>query len=86
MSTLVMGLPLSMAKKALVGIRDAADRERLVTEESIKQRLQEYQLQLQDGNMTEAGYEELESQLMERLRAARDYQRSLANATASNKE
>jgi hypothetical protein len=83
---IVMGIPMTLAKKTLEGIRDAADKERLITEESIKQRLQEFQLQLQDGNMSEEEYEELEAQLMEKLRAAREYQRSLGNAIASNKE
>ena len=72
---IVMGIPMTLAKKTLEGIRDAADKERLITEESIKQRLQEFQLQLQDGNMSEEEYEELEAQLMERLRAVREYQR-----------
>jgi len=66
---------MTLAKKTLEGIRDAADKERLITEESIKQRLQEFQLQLQDGNMSEEEYEELEATLMERLRAVREYQR-----------
>ncbi len=72
---IVMGIPMTLAKKTLEGIRDAADKERLITEESIKQRLQEFQLQLQDGNMSEEEYEELEATLMERLRAVREYQR-----------
>jgi len=72
---IVMGIPMTLTKKTLEGIRDAADKERLITEESIKQRLQELQLQLQDGNMSEEEYEELEAQLTERLRAVREYQR-----------
>jgi len=72
---IVMGIPMTLTKKTLEGIRDAADKERLITEESIKQRLQEFQLQLQDGNMSEEEYEELEATLMERLRAVREYQR-----------
>jgi hypothetical protein len=54
-------------------IRDEADKERLITEESIKQRLQELQLLLQDGNMSEEEYEELEIKLIERLKAIREY-------------
>ena len=72
---IVLGIPMTITKKTLEGIRDAADKERLITEESIKQRLQEFQLQLQDGNMSEEEYEELEATLMERLRAVREYQR-----------
>jgi len=43
------------------------DKERLITEDSVKQRLQELQLQLQDGNLTEAEYEDLEIRLIERI-------------------
>ena len=72
---IVMGIPMTLAKKTLEGIRDAADKERLITEESIKERLQQLQLLLQDGELSEEEYEELEAQLMERLRAVREYQR-----------
>ncbi|MDZ4231108.1 MAG: hypothetical protein U1B77_04745 [Dehalococcoidales bacterium] len=58
----------------MVGIRDEIDRERLITEESIKERLQQLQLLLQDGELSEEEYEKLEDQLMERLRAVREYQ------------
>ena len=70
---LVIGIPMTLAKKTLERIRDEADKERLITEESIKQRLQELQLLLQDGNMSEGEYEELEAKLIERLRAVREY-------------
>ena len=70
---LIVGIPMTITKKTLEGIRDAADIERLITEESIKQRLQELQLLLQDGNMSEEEYEELEAKLIERLRAVREY-------------
>ena len=70
---LIVGIPMTITKKTLEGIRDAADKERLITEESIKQRLQELQLLLQDGNMSEEEYEELEAKLIERLRAVREY-------------
>ena len=56
-------------------LRDEIDKERLITEESIKERLQQLQLLLQDGELSEEEYEELETQLMERLRAVREYQR-----------
>ena len=70
---IVMGIPMTLTKKTLEGIRDAADKERLITEESIKQRLQELQLLLQDGNMSEEEYEELETKLIKRLKALREY-------------
>ena len=70
---IVLGIPMTITKKTLEGIRDAADKERLITEESIKQRLQELQLLLQDGNLSEEEYEELEIKLIERLKAIREY-------------
>ncbi len=59
----------------LMKLRDEIDKERLITEESIKERLQQLQLLLQDGELSEEEYEELEARLMERLRAVREYQR-----------
>ena len=70
---LIIGIPMTLTKKTLERVRDEADKERLITEESIKQRLQELQLLLQDGNMSEEEYEELEAKLIERLRAVREY-------------
>ena len=70
---IILGIPMTITKKTLEGIRDAADKERLITEESIKQKLQELQLLLQDGNMSEEEYEELEIKLIERLKAIREY-------------
>ena len=69
----ILGIPMTITKKTLEGIMDAADKERLITEESIKQKLQELQLLLQDGNMSEEEYEELEIKLIERLKAIREY-------------
>jgi predicted DNA-binding protein (UPF0278 family) len=70
---LVIGIPVTLTKKTLEKIMDEVDKERLITEESIKQRLQELQLLLQDGDMSEEEYEELEAKLIERLRAVREY-------------
>ena len=70
---IVLGIPMTITKKTLEGIRDAADKERLITEESIKQKLQELQLLLQEGEMSEEQYEELEAKLIERLKAIREY-------------
>jgi predicted DNA-binding protein (UPF0278 family) len=72
----LIGVPVSLCKQILEGIRDEIDRERLITEESIKERLQQLQLLLQDGEVSEGEYENLEEQLMERLRAVREYKRS----------
>jgi len=70
---IVIGIPMTITKKTLEGIREAADKERLITEESIKQKLQELQLLLQDGDMSEEEYEELEIKLIARLKAIREY-------------
>ena len=72
---LLLGVPLTLGKEIMLKIRDEIDKERLITEESIKARLQQLQLLLQDGESSEEEYEELEAQLMERLRAVREYQR-----------
>ncbi|MDD5537345.1 MAG: gas vesicle protein GvpG [Candidatus Omnitrophica bacterium] len=82
----LIGAPLTMTKEILVKLRDEIDKERLVTEESIKERLQQLQLLLQDGEISEAEYEELEAQLMERLRAVREYQKGAVNAITSNQK
>ena len=71
----LVGVPVTLTKEILMKLRDEIDRERLITEESIKERLQQLQLLLQDGELSEEEYEELEARLMERLRAVREYQR-----------
>lgn len=71
----LIGVPLTLSKEIMLKIRDEIDKERLITEESIKERLQQLQLLLQDGELSEDEYEELEVRLMERLRAVREYQR-----------
>jgi hypothetical protein len=76
LSQIIFGVPMTLGREILYKLRDEIDRERLVTEESIKERLQLLQLMLQDGELTEAEYEELETQLIERLKAVREYQRS----------
>ena len=70
---LILGIPVTITKKTLQGIMDAADKERLITEDSVKQKLQELQLKLQDGEITEEQYMEMEDWLMERLKAIREY-------------
>ena len=71
----LVGVPLTLAREILVKLRDEIDKERLITEESIKERLQQLQLLLQDGELNEEEYEGLEAELIERLRAVREYQR-----------
>ncbi len=72
---ILIGVPLTLGKEIMLKIKDDIDKERLITEESIKERLQQLQLLLQDGELSEDEYEELEARLMERLRAVREYQR-----------
>ena len=72
---LLIGVPVTLSKEIMLKIRDEIDKERLITEASIKERLQQLQLLLQDGELSEDEYEELEAQLMERLRVVREYQR-----------
>jgi hypothetical protein len=69
----ILGIPMTLTRKTLEGLRDAVDKERLITEDSIKQKLQEFQLLLQDGELSEEEYAELENRLMERLKAIREY-------------
>ena len=72
---LLIGVPVTLSKDIMLKIGDEVDKERLITEESIKERLQQFQLLLQDGELSEDEYEGLEAELMERLRAVRKYQR-----------
>lgn len=65
-------VPIGLGLEILEHLRDEVDRERLVTEESIRDRLQQLQLQLQDGGLTEEEYENLEDELIERLKAVRE--------------
>jgi len=71
----LVGVPVTLGKEILEKMRDEVDKERLITEGSIKERLQQLQLMLQDGELSEEEYEELEAKLIERLRAVREYQR-----------
>lgn len=74
----LIGVPLTLSKQILEKIRDEIDKERLITEESIKSRLQELQLLLQNNEISEEAYERLEAQLIERLKAIREYYKSQA--------
>jgi predicted DNA-binding protein (UPF0278 family) len=76
LSSVLFGVPMTLTKEVLGKLRDEIDKERLITEESIKERLQQLQLLLQDGELTEKEYEDLEEQLIARLRAVREYQKS----------
>jgi len=75
-SGILFGVPLTLSREILAKLRDEIDKERLVTEESIKERLQQLQLLLQDGELSEEEYEGLEEELIERLRILREYKKS----------
>ena len=72
----LIGVPLTLGREILSKLREEIDKERLITEDSIKERLQQLQLLLQDGELSEEEYENLEVELIERLRAVREYGRS----------
>ncbi len=70
---LLFGIPLKLGREVLLTLKEQIDAEMLLTEESIKERLQELQLLLQEGELSEEEYEELEAGLIQRLRAVRQY-------------
>ena len=72
----LFGVPMTLSKEILANLRDEIDRERLITEGSIKGKLQQLQLLLQDGELNEEEYEGLEEELIQRLRMVREYQKS----------
>jgi hypothetical protein len=72
----LFGVPLTLSKEILAKLRDEIDKERLITEESIKERLQQLQLLLQDGELSAEEYEGLEEELIGRLKMVREYQKS----------
>jgi predicted DNA-binding protein (UPF0278 family) len=73
---ILFGVPMTLGKEILAKLRDEIDRGRLITEEAIKERLQQLQVLLQDGELSEQEYEGLEEELIERLRMVREYQKS----------
>lgn len=73
----LFGVPVTLGKKVIEGLRGEIDKERLITEASIKERLQQLQLLLQDDEISEIEYEKMETELIERLRAVKEYQRSI---------
>ena len=73
---IIFGVPVTLGREILAELKDEIDRERLITEGSIKQRLQELQMLLQDGEVSEEEYESMETQLIERLRMVREYNKS----------
>ncbi|OGO23525.1 MAG: hypothetical protein A2Z28_05335 [Chloroflexi bacterium RBG_16_51_9] len=72
---ILFGIPMTLAKEILARLRDEIDHERLITEEAIKERLQQLQVLLQDGELSEEEYEDLEEELIQRLRMVREYKK-----------
>jgi hypothetical protein len=61
-------LPFNLAKKILEGIINEVDKERLVTKEGVMEKLREYQLLLDEGKISEGDYNQIEKELIERLK------------------
>jgi hypothetical protein len=72
----LFGIPVTIGKQVLARLKDEIDRECLITEESIKERLQQLQVLLQEGGLSEEEYEGLEEELIKRLRMVREHQKS----------
>lgn len=71
-----IGTPIALAKDILEKLTDEINKKSLLTEDSIKERLQELQLLLEDEDISEEEYEELETKLIERLKAVREYNKN----------
>ena len=61
-------LPFNLAKKVLEGIINEVDKERLVTKEGVIEKLKEYQLLLDEGKISEEDYNQIEKELIQRLK------------------
>lgn len=64
----LLKMPLTLAKKVLEGIMNEVDKERLVTKEGVMEKLKEYQLLLDEGKISEGNYNQIEKELMQRLK------------------
>jgi len=71
----LVGGPVNLGKEVLEKIRDMVDEERLLTEDSVIEKLKKLQMLLEEKEITEEEYDDLEVKLMERLKAIRKYQR-----------
>jgi len=64
----LLKMPLTLAKKILEGIINEVDKERLVTKEGVMEKLKEYQLLLDEGKISEGDYNQIEKELIQRLK------------------
>jgi predicted DNA-binding protein (UPF0278 family) len=69
---LLIGVPATLSREILKEIKKEIDQELLLSEESIKRRLQELQIMVENGEISEEEYEELEGELIKRLRVLRE--------------
>lgn len=65
-------LPFNLAKKIVEGIMNEVDKERLVTKEGVMEKLKEYQLLLDEGKISEEDYNQIEKDLIQRLKVIRE--------------
>lgn len=61
-------LPFTLAKKILEGIINEVDKERLVTRAGVMEKLKEFQLLLDEGKISEKDYNQIEKELIQRLK------------------
>jgi len=64
----LLKMPLTLAKKVLEGIMNEVDKERLVTKEGVMEKLKEYQLLLDEDKISEEDYNQVEKELIQRLK------------------
>ena len=64
----LLKMPLTLAKKILEGIINEVDKERLVTKVGVMEKLKEYQLLLDEGKISEGDYNQIEKELIQRLK------------------
>ncbi len=65
-------LPFNLAKKIVEGIMNEVDKQRLVTKEGVMEKLKEHQLLLDEGKINEEDYNQIEKELIERLKEIRE--------------
>jgi predicted transcriptional regulator len=68
---LLFKVPLTLSVEIFKKLMEEIEREALLTEESVKQRLQACQLLLEEGKLSEEEYDKLERELIERLHKIR---------------
>lgn len=61
-------MPFTLAKKILEGIINEVDKERLVTRAGVMEKLKEFQLLLDEGKISEKDYNQIEKELIQRLK------------------